>query len=234
MKIPTLLDADYNPYIVSDYHLLAEDFKNVTHKTNDIINFHNKTITRNDDVLFLGDISEKEIYSGDKKELDKLRKCILRLNHRTMGLILGNNDDKNFKDFYKSCGIQFIFECPLIISNPIVKPFGPNSKIIYSHQPMDINIFAGSQNYEDTLNIHGHLHGSKNYYNNIDWRHHIDVYYELYPRPMRLSEIIQFYMDGKYNHCHTLKKKDNTYPLFDEEKYYLNEIKKWKEKHNKQ
>lgn len=209
---PYLLGPNYNPYIVSDYHLLAEDFKIATHKSEDIIKFHNKTITRNDDVLFLGDISEEEIYYTDKKELDRLKKCILRLNHRTMGLILGNNDNKDFKDFYRSCGIDYIFECPIIVTNPVMKPFGPDTKILYSHQPLDINDFAGEQNYDQTLNIHGHLHGSKNYYNNINPEHHIDVYFELYQHPMRLSNLIQFYMDGKYKNCHSFNKIDKTYP----------------------
>lgn len=192
-----------DPFIVSDYHFLDDLIigdKNLI-RTNKIIEMHNKYITKDDYVIFLGDISGSEILDDQNfnKKFDenhtiseKIKELIQSLNFKKIILILGNNDWSKLKEFYTSCGFDKIYENSVLLENPYIKPFGENSQILLSHEPVDL------EDKENILNIHGHLHGTKKYIN-IDPKNHIDDWYGLYTKPMRMSELIEFYNSGKYN-----------------------------------
>ena len=192
-----------DPFIVSDYHFLDDLLigdKNLT-RTNKIIEMHNKYITKNDYVIFLGDLTGSEILNDTNfnKKFDenhtiseKLKELTQSLNFKKIILILGNNDCPKLKEFYLSCGFDKIYENSVLLENPYIKPFGENSQILLSHEPIDL------EDNENILNIHGHLHGTKKYIN-IDPKNHIDDWYGLYTKPMRMSELIEFYNSGKYN-----------------------------------
>lgn len=182
-----------DPFVVSDYHLLDDLIsgdQDLT-KSNSIIEKHNKYITPNDDVIFLGDVSGSETFAKGNEQLpEKLKEFCKKLNHRHMSLIIGNNDYSSQEDFYRKCGFDKVYDKPVLLDDPVFKPFGENSKIMLSHEPVEVD--------DNTLNIHGHLHGCKKYFN-INPKNHIDVFYGLYYRPMRLSELIQYFKSGKYN-----------------------------------
>lgn len=200
------MNTDNNPYIVTDYHLLREEFRDCSSShTEDLIRYHNQTITKNDNVLFLGDLSEEEVYLNPSL-MKKLRKAVLSLNHKNFAIVLGNNDNKAFKDFYYSCGFDKIYILPVLVKNPTFKPFGPGSQILYSHKPIDIEKKYGMALSKKILNIHGHIHGSKQYWSNINPVNHLDAWYELYPKSMRLSELIEFFKNGEYNNLKQVNK----------------------------
>jgi hypothetical protein len=66
-------------------------------------------------------------------------------------------------------------------------------KYLFSHEPQIMNNYP-----KDILNIHGHIHGSKKYWD-MDAERHLDAYYGLYGKPMRLSELVKYYNSGKYD-----------------------------------
>ena len=187
--------GESDPFVVSDYHLIDDLLigDNQLTRSNKLIEKHNKFITNNDDVIFLGDLSGSETFmKGNETLPDKLKSLVKQLNHRKMIIILGNNDFASQTNFYKDCGFDEVYENPVLIQNPrCCLPDGIN-KLLLSHEPVNLG------NNDDILNIHGHLHGCKKYYG-VNCENHIDVFYSLYPRPMRLSEIIEFFKSGKYN-----------------------------------
>ena len=190
IKFPTPIftyGTKIDPWISSDYHLLKEllhgGSKDNTERTEKIIEMHNKLVKPDDEFLFLGDISESEFF--DNKQyvnswiFDKLKNCCKRLNGRKI-LLIGNNDTGS-DEFYKECGFKEIYHDPII-----------TDKFIFSHGP--INTISNK------LNIHGHIHGNKHYWN-IDFHNHIDAYYGLWGSPVKLSyltkkQIQSFYYNG--------------------------------------
>jgi calcineurin-like phosphoesterase family protein len=183
-----------NPWISADYHLLRDLTKGDTtcSKSEEIIKMHNKYVKPKDVFLFLGDISESEIFDQkNKKYLDKLIEMCNRLNGIKI-MIKGNNDTGR-NDFYKKCGFVEIYDDPIILE-----------KHIFSHGPIIT--------YNNIINVHGHIHGSKNYWG-VDPKDHIDVYYGVHGRPMKLSELDTFKIMSEYqNGCKrtevTADKKD--------------------------
>jgi calcineurin-like phosphoesterase family protein len=183
-----------NPWISADYHLLRDLTKGDTtcSKSEEIIKMHNKYVKPKDVFLFLGDISESEIFDQkNKKYLDKLIEMCNRLNGIKI-MIKGNNDTGR-NDFYKKCGFVEIYDDPIILE-----------KHIFSHGPIIT--------YNNIINVHGHIHGSKNYWG-VDPKDHIDVYYGVHGRPMKLSELDTFKVMSEYqNGCKrtevTADKKD--------------------------
>lgn len=199
-------------YVISDYHLLDDYYrdndKNYT-KTKEVIETHNKYITKNDNVLYLGDLSGDEIYEKGNQNLSNLvKKLTLQLNHKNFVLITGNNDrvGNEYLKYYKECGFNKIYYDPFFYENDNFRPFGENSKILFSHEPVNLEKRFGIEVSKNILNIHGHIHGSKEYWENINPKNHLDVYRSLYKKPMRLSELIKFYNDGKYNNLKSVNK----------------------------
>lgn len=186
------ITLNYDPFISADYHLLKEirHGKNDISRTIDIIKMHNSIVKPSDCFLFLGDISESEIFDRDslivKRELIKL--CN-QLNGNKI-ILRGNNDTGDDELYYKM-GFKKI----------INKESAIKDNIIFSHKPVEVKD-------DKMLNVHGHIHGSREYWN-IDYKNHIDAYFGLYGRPMKLSELITYYNENKYTGCFTVNKEEN-------------------------
>lgn len=194
-------DGTSDPFVISDYHLIDDLLigDNQMTRSNKLIENHNKYITNEDDVIFLGDLSGSETFTKGNETLpDKLKSLVKKLNHRNMILIIGNNDYISQTEFYKECGFDEVYPDPVLIQNPNISLPNGIEQILLSHEPVDL------KDSKNILNIHGHIHGTKKYYN-MDSENHIDVFYSLYPKPMRLSELIEFFKDGKYNNAKTVK-----------------------------
>lgn len=162
-----------NPWISADYHLLKELTKGDTtcERSEEIIKMHNKYVKPKDVFLFLGDLSESEIFDqNNQKYISKLIEMCNRLNGIKI-MIKGNNDTGR-NEIYKKCGFVEIYDDPILLD-----------KHVFSHGPIIT--------YNNVINVHGHIHGSKNYWG-VDPKDHIDVYYGIYGRPMKLSELDKF------------------------------------------
>ena len=162
-----------NPWISADYHLLKELTKGdiTCERSEEIIKMHNKYVKPKDVFFFLGDLSESEIFDqNNQKYISKLIEMCNRLNGIKI-MIKGNNDTGR-NEIYKKCGFVEIYDDPILLD-----------KHVFSHGPIIT--------YNNVINVHGHIHGSKNYWG-VDPKDHIDVYYGIYGRPMKLSELDKF------------------------------------------
>jgi calcineurin-like phosphoesterase family protein/uncharacterized HAD superfamily protein len=146
--------------LVSDCHISPNDKE----KTKMIIRNINSRAGRDDHLLFLGDFDGKR---GASKE-DTAR-FLHNLNCKNIYLILGNNDGYKIED-YVAMGFKTVVD-----GAQFTNPDGRN--IIFSHCPVIVD--------NDDINIHGHLHGARCYWN-MDWRNHYDVWDEqFYPISVR-------------------------------------------------
>lgn len=178
-----------DPIVAGDYHLLKETNKlhsqatydTYRKQTLDTIEMHNSHVSKDDLVVFVGDISEMEL--SDPKHIAELYRMIHSLNGRKI-LIVGNND--NFDDaFYHKCGFEYVERKYIAYDN-----------LIFSHIPLNLEDMKCNS---DVVNIHGHIHGSKAY-RNMNWKNHIDVYHKVHDnKPLRVSEYLKNFKDGKYN-----------------------------------
>lgn len=168
-----------NPWVSADYHLLKDLIKGDESMamTEKIIATHNKYVKPNDLFLFLGDISESELYDqANKKYLGKLIELCKRLNGIKI-MIIGNNDSAPTK-FYKECGFIEVYENPVL-----------TSKYVFSHGPVYVD--------KGIINVHGHIHGSKSYWG-VDHNDHVDAYLGLYGQPVKLNDLTSYQNMSKY------------------------------------
>jgi calcineurin-like phosphoesterase family protein len=183
-KILSVIDNE-NPFITADYHLLKEKLiiddeqkeRKEESRTEKIIKLHNEKVRKDDFCFILGDIQEGELREGN--DLLELIEVIKKLHGKKV-LVCGNNDTQRW-DFYVKAGFVFVTRSPIVTGNYIL-----------SHEPIDIKPMGVK---EDYLNIHGHLH-QRTYYN-VDCHNHIDVYWETFNGPKKLSEFLDLYRDGK-------------------------------------
>lgn len=172
-----------NPYISSDYHLFKELLKGGDTEfeyTKNILTMHNSVVKPNDIFLFLGDLTESEYYDNNHPKILELVKKYANLMNGKKILLLGNNDTAP-DEFYKSCGFTEIHHDPIM-----------TKKFIFSHGPINTIL--------NHINVHGHIHGNKQYWD-IDFHNHIDCYFGLWGKPVRLLELttpkkIDFYYNG--------------------------------------
>lgn len=168
-----------DPWMSADYHSYKELKNGNTDvsRTEDIIAMHNKYVKPGDYFVFLGDICESEFFDQDKtKILEYVKKCFNRLNGIKV-LITGNNDTAKDDSFYKELGFVEIY-----------KDMVETEDYVISHKPIPN---------KGKLNIHGHIHGSKEYWG-MDAANHIDAYFGLYGQPVKLSFLKDYYAKGKY------------------------------------
>jgi len=187
--IDTVEDVD--PWISCDYHLLGELMKGSgadISRSQEIIKMHNKYVKPNDLFLFLGDISEEEYYDIKNKENEDRLNLLIKLCKQLNGkkIILIGNNDAGTDSFYKKLGFIEIIREPVLLG-----------RHVFSHEPIETD--------EGILNVHGHIHGSKCYWN-VDYQDHIDAYYGLYGHPVKLSFLDDYYNNGKYTGCKTVIK----------------------------
>lgn len=132
----------------------------------------NKKVKKDDHLLFLGDM----VGHGTSVTVDMLKGFIKALNCKNVYLILGNNDYFTMEE-YKSIGFKAVTD-----------KFNYKNYIFTHCTLPDVP--------EGCLNIHGHIHGSKMYYD-MDPDRHIDVWDDNYT-PIRLKDIVQKYESGEY------------------------------------
>lgn len=159
-------------YFGSDWHFSKEakngkPFRYNTNKNDAILKNYISKVTDNDVFVFLGDLS----YFGEdnpllvKKQLDKIKD----LPGKKI-FIKGNNDYKPL-DFY-------INELGFIVSKEIIKI----DNVYFTHIPIRLR--------NGEINIHGHIHGARNYWD-CESKNHADVYSKAYGfYPVELREVL--------------------------------------------
>lgn len=137
-------------YCATDWHLWKRVEKNKptcskTKNFEQIIKNVNETLTKDDVLIYMGDLVD-----GEFKEKDELKSILKTLPGKKI-LVLGNNDlfDKNF---YKSCGFDYV-----------VQSFVWHN-VLFTHMPVKN---------DNDINVHGHIHGYKTYW--IPYKNQIDV-----------------------------------------------------------
>lgn len=141
-------------YVISDHHFFHENiikyanrpFSNVLHMNEFIISSHNRVVSDEDIVLFLGDFSFKKIYTDEL--LSKMK------GHKY--LLLGNHDDEEIIRNYKTIGFEGIFINPVKFENNYLSHY-PISDRNSMHYQLLLNEFNTNPN---GINYHGHIHGN--------------------------------------------------------------------------
>ena len=157
-----------NPYISSDYHLLKEYIKVKDDNyefSKKVILMHNEIVKPTDLFLFLGDLSESEIFT---QNISKAQKELIELCHLLHGkkIIITGNNDVCPDEFLKKCGFIEIYRDPILLKT-----------MSFSHGPIITK--------PGILNIHGHIHGNKEYW--VDCEDHVDAFYGLWGGPVKLN-----------------------------------------------
>ena len=140
-----------NTYLLGDCHLTEKDKE----KTEMILEHINMCVGRSDTLLFLGDFDGK---FGASKSL--IQKFVSRINCKNLYMIVGNNDGYTIDD-YVQMGFKAISDIAYFQTE--------NERIVLSHCPV---VVTGQD-----INIHGHLHGGRMYWN-MDAHNHFDIYDE--------------------------------------------------------
>ena len=160
-------------YLTSDLHLnhtrefiyRPRGFNSVEEMNETIIERFNATVSSDDDVYILGDIC---LGGGTLEVLAANKALIERLNGK-LHIIRGNHDTNPRIAMYETCA-------------NVVEPVKYADMIHYkkyhfylSHYPtMTANLEAESL-HQCTLNLFGHTHQNRNFYNDIPMYYHVGV-----------------------------------------------------------
>ncbi len=150
-------------FVISDHHFFHKNiinyertnFNSVIDMHNYMIEYHNRTITNNDVVIFLGDFSFKT---------NEIKDILSKLNGHKY-LLLGNHDDKKIVNRFYNMGFSGVFTNSVIAMNkllshhPILESKELNEHLIYTE-------FVK----KDIINYHGHTHTF-----NLDSEKHINM-----------------------------------------------------------
>lgn len=207
-KYEDLLD-NKDIFLTSDLHF----FKNLDNDNNQkyideyckCVKNINKYVNKNDYLLILGDLFSKGFDEKNEKHVYYLKKGIeLYKDINCKKLMIRGNHDIIFNDniFYKM-GFE-------IVSNYLI---AKKKNIIFTHIPHDVEK-------DKYFNIHGHIHGSKIYYG-MNSNNHFDVYYKLWNKPLRISEVLEYYMNGLYIAIEDLDKPSEESQFFDKNYNYI-------------
>lgn len=206
LKLNNLIENAETVWLSSDWHLYYWKDKNPQLKMyksenyDYCLNNHKKMIKPNDLLIFMGDLVD-----GEYANKNQLKAIIQSLNFKKI-LVKGNND--LFDDqYYYSCGFLYVLE-------------GFKYKnLIFSHAPIKHN--------KSTINIHGHLHGKKDYW--IGYNNHLDIAaYNRY-KPITLERALEKYKNGDYapenntgiQESSSVKVDDKMYAIPEEKKFPL-------------
>lgn len=170
-----LLNSVLSPdtFLVADLHLSTAD----PEKTKKIIRSVNKVLTPNDHLLILGDLDGKKGTGSFKLTKDTISK----FNTKNVYLVLGNNDPYTIDEYVK-CGFKAVVDMAIYQETP-------SSKVFLTHCPYPTR--------GDEKNIHGHIHGSKCYWN-LNWENHYDVWDEDYA-PITIRQCLEIIEKGLYH-----------------------------------
>ena len=174
-----------NLWITSDLHITADLVR-----TNKLLTMINKVVSPSDNLLILGDLHHKKY--GDFKHTKDFVKS---LNTKNIFLILGNHDMYTL-NYFADMGFLYISDKVCTSCN--------GQKIMFTHAPEPVG--------KNTINIHGHLHGSNDYWYFSNLRHY-DVWIPWtpeyiyshktsmvpadYPAIQQLGDLLRYYAPDK-------------------------------------
>jgi len=163
-----------NTFVTSDLHLTYKE-RSSNNLFNTLLNNFNSVMNIDDTLIICGDLGRKDCI--ETTYIDYLSNFINKLNVGRKILILGNHDNLKIKQYY-DMGFNFVGHRL------------QTEKFIFTHNPVNIP--------ENMFNIHGHIHGSREYWN-VDWRRHIDVYIKDHEyKALTINEYMNLYKKGKY------------------------------------
>lgn len=136
-------------WLISDIHLSSNLLR-----TKSIINNINKKVGKDGYLLILGDLINKHTGSWEL-----VSEAIRSIETPNKFLILGNHDTRQLHE-YIDIGFKFV-------SDKFESTY-KGWKVIFTHVPEPLAN-------KNTINIHGHIHGSGEYWNMSPYRHY-DVY----------------------------------------------------------
>ncbi len=157
-------------YLIGDLHI-GDPIENWTDKRDKIIATINATVSKDDHLLIVGDLSAHT----NTANLDDVKNTIAMLNCRNLYLILGNNDQYDI-DTYVKMGFLTVTD----------KVYWKN--YVITHCPIPV--------YGNQINIHGHMHEEIQYIN-VDWHNHINIWDDQYV-PIKLGKAIELFNSGYY------------------------------------
>lgn len=159
-------------YVFGDPHISSKN----PEKSDRWIKNINSRVKPTDHLLILGDLDGKK--GTGSFELTK--KFLNRIHTKNIYLILGNNDPYEIKDYVK-LGFKTVTDIAEYQESP-------QTKVILTHCPYPVE--------KDEINIHGHIHGSRCYWN-LDWHNHYDVWDED-GIPITIGEALDILEEGLY------------------------------------
>lgn len=137
-----------NPWLFSDIHISAN-----TKRTQIFLDKVNSVVKPDDYLVCLGDLINK--HTGTNASV---RKFVNSIACNNKFLILGNHDFLKVED-YIDMGFLYVTDHAAVNIN--------GQKVIFTHCPIPVK--------SDTINIHGHIHGSGEYWN-MSPDNHYDVF----------------------------------------------------------
>ena len=159
-------------FLLADIHISNKD----PEKTNHIVRNVNSRISPKDHLVILGDMDGKKGTSS----YELIRRTIKKFRTNNIHLILGNNDQYSVEEYIK---MGF-----LSVTDKAVYRRSGNGDIILTHCPYPVE--------NSDINIHGHIHGSRCYWN-VDWHNHYDIWDQDF-FPIKISECIEILEKGLY------------------------------------
>lgn len=165
-----------NLWITSDLHLNHKN-RNSADFVRQISNEINSKVPIQGAILFCGDMGKKD----DPNQKAFIKSFLDEINCSIKILILGNHDILSISDWY-DIGFTFVTD--------VLKVKVGNEVLKFSHYPLPVN--------DCDLNIHGHIHEEKEYWN-LPWQKHINVYIHNHDdKVYQLRDYKKFYTEGKY------------------------------------
>lgn len=137
-----------NPWLFADIHVSSN-----TNRTKIFLEKINSVVDENSSILCLGDLMNK--HTGTPQ---MVKDFVSQINCKNKFLVLGNHDFLKIEDYI---AMGFVYVTDHIAANI------NGNKVIFTHCPIPIK--------NDTINIHGHIHGSGKYWNMNPDRHY-DVF----------------------------------------------------------
>ena len=170
LLIDKKIKSGNNVWLMTDWHFLKwnDETKSIYKNKNfsEIIKNCQETIQPDDLLIFLGDLVD-----GECERKNEISAFVSKIPGEKI-LIRGNNDLFP-DDWYLKHGFEF------------VTPKFVWDDILFSHRPQDNG---------NRLNIHGHFHNSKTYYNSevSNFNNQIDIaYLDARVKPVKLKECIE-------------------------------------------
>jgi uncharacterized HAD superfamily protein/calcineurin-like phosphoesterase family protein len=160
-------------YVIGDLHFSTKD----PEKTKNIIRNINSRVGKNDHLLIVGDLDGKK----GTGSWDLCKKALSSLNTKNLYFILGNNDPYTIEKYVK---MGFLTVTDIATFQP-----SPDQKVILTHCPYPVD--------RGEVNIHGHIHGSRCYWN-LDWHDHYDVWDQDF-YPTKIGECLEILEKGLYH-----------------------------------